>query len=172
MERMKCLPLEHLLTYIYPNLYPIHNINEPNWRPKPVQLTFSNIDRNGVYLLDTFDNLYLYICKSVHPSFLYDVFNVNQWNQIPDDGDTVATEYTPNNQQNKKLGLIVNDRTLTKMTMNGYGDGNGEIEVKEIYELLEPLKYNPSNTTSAKIFEFIGELIKRRPLKPYFHVLR
>lgn len=91
MMQMKSLPIESLLLYIYPNLYPIHYAFEPTNPPSPVQLTFANIDRNGVYLLDTYDHLYVYICKSVHPQFLAEVFNVTQWSQIPDEGEQNST---------------------------------------------------------------------------------
>ena len=89
MEKMKNLPLAYLMTFIYPNLYPVHGVidyENEKW-PQPLLLSFGNFERNGVYLLDTFDSLYLYICKSVHHQWLSDVFGVTQWQQIPDDGD-------------------------------------------------------------------------------------
>jgi hypothetical protein len=89
MEKMKSLPLCHLITYIYPDLYPVHHeidYENESW-PAPVQLTFANFERSGVYLMDTHDCLFLYICKSVNPRWLSDVFAVSQWNEIPDDGD-------------------------------------------------------------------------------------
>lgn len=95
MEKMKSLPICHLMTYIYPDLYPVHyDIDYENeaW-PAAVQLTFANFERSGVYLMDTHDSLYLYICKSVNAHWLSDVFGVSQWNEIPDDGDdsSIAT---------------------------------------------------------------------------------
>lgn len=79
------------MLYIYPNLYPIHvplNVDNP---PQPLHLTFANIDRNGVYLLDTYDHLFIYIGKMVAPQFLVEVFNVTQWTSIPDEGDQSST---------------------------------------------------------------------------------
>lgn len=88
MEQMKSMPLKYIMLYIYPHLYPLHHQFDPKQSsPMPLQLSFANIDRNGVYLLDTYDHLFIYICKSVHPQFLSDVFNVTQWSQIPDEGD-------------------------------------------------------------------------------------
>ena len=89
MEKLKSLPLCHLITYIYPDLYPVHyDIDYANdaW-PAPMQLTFANFERSGVYLMDAHDSLYLYICKSVSPRWLSDVFGVSHWNQIPDEGE-------------------------------------------------------------------------------------
>lgn len=96
MMQMKSLPIRALLLYIYPNLYPLHHSLQQQspdqpLSPLPVQLTFANIDRNGIYLLDTYDHLYLYICKSVSPQFLVDVFAVTQWSQIPDEGEQNST---------------------------------------------------------------------------------
>lgn len=89
MEKMKNLPLPYLINYIYPDLYPVHGeidyLNE-KW-PQTLHLSFGNFERNGVYLLDAFESMYLYICKSVNPQWLNDVFGVTQWHQIPDDGD-------------------------------------------------------------------------------------
>lgn len=109
MEKMKSLPICHLISYIYPDLYPVHyDIDYENeaW-PAPVQLTFANFERSGVYLMDTHDCLYLYICKSVNPRWLSDVFGVSQWNEIPDDGDDHAHSNTE--QADKVIPLPVHE---------------------------------------------------------------
>lgn len=149
MERIKSLPLKQLMLFIYPNLYPIHNsfVNENDW-PSPVQLSFANIERNGVYLLDTYDNLFVYICKSVHPHWLSEVFNVTQWAQIPDDGDAIANNQTNNIQPN---------RVQTPQTR----------ETRPIIPLPQL-----ENMTSKRIHAFINSLIEERPFQPNFHVLR
>lgn len=93
MEKLKSLPLSCLMTFIYPDLYPVHgriDYENDSW-PHPLHLSYANFERNGVYLLDTFDSLYLYICKSVNPEWLSEVFGVSQWQQIPDDGDRDAS---------------------------------------------------------------------------------
>jgi len=146
MERIKSLPLKQLMLFIYPNLYPIHNsfVNE-NDKPTAVQLSFANIERNGVYLLDTYDNLFIYICKSVHPHWLAEVFNVTQWAQIPDDGDST-------NQSN-----IQQNRVPTTQTR----------DTRPIVPLPQL-----DNMTSKRIHAFINTLIEQRPFQPSFHVLR
>jgi hypothetical protein len=148
MERIKSLPLKQLMTYIYPNLYAIHNsFSNENERPTPVQLSFANIERNGVYLLDTYDNLFVYICKSVHPQWLAEVFNVTQWALIPDDGEATPTNQMPNSPQ------------LRQQTP--------EPEEREIIRLPQL-----ENMTSKRIHSFINSLIKERPFQPNFHILR
>lgn len=149
MERMKSLPLNELLVYIYPNLYPVHSeIDYENeaW-PNPLQLSFANIERNGVYLLDTFDHLYLYICKSVHPQWLADVFGITQWSQIPDDSDLLPNAQTHNLPRPSPSALNPETRPIVPL----------------------PEK---ENQTSIGIRLFIDSLIENRPFKPQFHILR
>ncbi|OTF78715.1 hypothetical protein BLA29_005893 [Euroglyphus maynei] len=110
MEQMKSMPLKYLMLYIYPHLYPLHYPFDPKQSPPmPLQLSFANIDRNGVYLLDTYDHLFIYICKSVHPQFLSDVFNVTQWSQIPDEGDQQQ-------QQQQSQAILTTPPPIAMMT--------------------------------------------------------
>lgn len=156
MERMKTLPINHLLTYIYPDLYPVHlDIDWQNeeW-PRPLQLSFANIERNGVYLLDTHDCLFLYICKSVNPQWLVDVLGVSHWAQIPDDGDRHATHTAAAGKQ-QSLPAV-----------NGVG-GDGAHDQDEIVPL--PANDNPS---SMGLRAFVDFLLESRPLKPHFFILR
>ena len=136
------------MLFIYPNLYPIHNsfINETD-RPIPVQLSFANIERNGVYLLDTYDNIFVYICKSVHPQWLAEVFNVTQWALIPDDGDIAHNNHT----------------TVSQHLSRGQTSGDNSSIIR--LPLLE-------NMTSKRIHSFINSLIEKRAFQPNFHIIR
>ncbi|KAH7638214.1 transport sec24-like protein [Dermatophagoides farinae] len=112
MEQMKSMPLKYIMLYIYPHLYPLHHQFDPKQSsPMPLQLSFANIDRNGVYLLDTYDHLFIYICKSVHPQFLSDVFNVTQWSQIPDEGDQQQLQ-----QQQQSQAAFTTPPSIAMMT--------------------------------------------------------
>lgn len=147
MEKMKSLPLSQLITYIYPDLYPVHyQIDYENevW-PQPLQLSVGNCERSGVYLLDTHDALYLYICKSVHPYWLHDVFGITQWNQIPDDGDHHASN----------------------STNNGVNSDSSSLWASEVVPL--PVL---ENRTSIGLRAFIDSLLESRPCKPHFFILR
>lgn len=151
MEKMKSLPLSQLITYIYPDLYPVHyeiDYENENW-PHPLQLSFANFERNGVYLLDAHDTFYLYICKSVHPCWLYDVFGVSHWNQIPDDGDHVQTNHA---------GHSAN---------NGINNDAASLWASEVVPL--PVL---ENRTSIGLRAFIDSLLESRPCKPHFFILR
>lgn len=141
---MKSLPICYLINYIYPNLYPVHgdiDIENEIW-PQPLQLSFANFERNGVYLMDTHECLYLYICKSVNPSWLSEVFGATQWAQIPDDGESKP------------------------VTASNGLSSSGDFESKLIpLPLLE-------NRTSLGLRSFIESLVDSRPFKPHFFVLR
>lgn len=200
MENMKSLPIKSLMLYIYPNLYPIHYQFDPHTNPLfPVQLTFANIERNGVYLLDTYDHLYFYICKSVHPQFLSEVFNVTQWSQIPDEGEQTSSSSStsanvpPRNHINpvtsppvpqmngyheqQSLGsnsLIHSDSVNSNLSGESTEDHSeattsGDSAVKKFPYIPLPLLDNP---TSQRIHTFINSLVNGRPFKPNFHILR
>ncbi|XP_053214758.1 protein transport protein Sec24A-like [Panonychus citri] len=159
MERLKSLPLCHITTYIYPDLYPVHmEFNSfAGEFPKPVQLSFANVDRNGVYLLDTYECIYLYICKSVSHQWLSDVFGVTQWAKIPDDGDyyydggdqkmSKTTRYQTNSQQIDSMKLPATPTSISPLPR---------------FE----------NATSMRLNAFINYLISSRPLMPHFFLLR
>ncbi|UXI14295.1 protein transport protein Sec24A-like isoform X3 [Sarcoptes scabiei] len=129
MEQMKTMPNKYLMLYIYPNLYPIHYEFDPlESPPTPLQLSFANIDRDGVYLLDTYDHLFIYVCKSVNPNFLRDVFDVTHFSQIQDDGDqnTTTVSNTPPammmiNNQRPSHAMFPNPN-ISSQSMNGYAE--------------------------------------------------
>lgn len=145
LEKMKSLPICFLINYIYPNLYPVHgeiDVENEVW-PQPLQLSFANFERNGVYLLDTHESLYLYICKSVNPIWLSDVFGATQWAQIPDDGDAKPV-VTSNGLSSSSLGQSNSFSPLPAL----------------------------DNRTSIRLRSFLDSLVDSRPFKPHFFVLR
>ncbi|KAI3382396.1 hypothetical protein SNEBB_004877 [Seison nebaliae] len=54
-------------------------------QPKRISLTYRNINENGLYLLDTTEWFIIYVGTNVSPSILQSVFNVNSFNDIPND---------------------------------------------------------------------------------------
>lgn len=108
MEQMKTIPLNNLLTYIYPNLYPIHNLNDQNSlneddivvpQPPLLQLSSEKIDRHGAYLLDTLDHMYIYIGKAISDTFCINVLGVANFNAIPYDMVQLPELQTPESQR-------------------------------------------------------------------------
>jgi hypothetical protein len=51
-----------------------------------LQLSSANVDRNGAYLLDTGDTIYLYLGSAVNPQFCQDVFDRPNFASIQEGG--------------------------------------------------------------------------------------
>lgn len=148
LEKMKTLPLLDLLTYIYPNLYPLHldfDYENHQW-PVPLQLSFGNIEQNGVYLLDTHDTMVLYVCKAVDRAFLRDVFAIDHFGQIADDGDLFPVDLNTNN----RTGQTSNIPKPTSVV---------------------PIE-NYDNQASNRINALVYHLLNSRPFKPHFFIIR
>lgn len=95
MERFKSLPLDDLITYIYPDMYAIHNIaNDPNedWK-QPISLTAALVERNGAYLLDAYDVVIIFVCECIDPRWCYEVFGVQDYRSIVETNELDLPEY-------------------------------------------------------------------------------
>ncbi|GFU59402.1 protein transport protein Sec24B [Nephila pilipes] len=120
MERMKALPLQYLMKYIYPTLYPVHALDEKNAIhqdddviiPQPVilQLSSEKIDRHGAYILDTFDVLYLYIGRAINDQFCTSVFNVPNFSAIPEDLESLPELATPESERMRAFVAWLQDQ--------------------------------------------------------------
>ena len=99
---LKTLPLDELLTSIYPTLYGLHDIvekseltNEPEGDHISVQILHCSAEKTslvGAYLLDAGEYLILYMGTSVSPEFLQMVFGVSSPQEILNDNSTSIEE--------------------------------------------------------------------------------
>jgi hypothetical protein len=148
LEKMKTLPMCDLLTYIYPNLYPLHNdfdYEAQQW-PTPLQLSFGNIERHGAYLLDTHDTMVLYVCKDVSREFVQEVFAVDHFAQIPDDGDLFPADLNANSTA-------------------------GQAPVIPKPTAVVPIE-NYDNPASNRVNALVYYLLNNRPFKSHFFIIR
>lgn len=156
LEMMKSLPLPYLLTYCYPDLYPVHyeiNYDIGDW-PSSMQLSYANIQSDGAYVLDAHDVVILYVCKNVSLKWISDVFGVSVFNQIPDDGES--------DQQHHHS---VHSQPLSQSApLNSPG-----VEPKPTLAI-PIVQYD--NPTSIGLVTFLNALIDSRPFKPSFYVIR
>ncbi|CAI9716328.1 transport Sec24A-like isoform X1 [Octopus vulgaris] len=93
MEQCKTLPMCYLLQKIYPNLYPVHNLDDEHvtdrggnsvpWAPV-LQLSAANLDRHGAYLLDVVDSMILFIGGAISDRFCQDVFDKPDFSSLCD----------------------------------------------------------------------------------------
>lgn len=104
MSNIKTLPLDYLLLSIHPTLYPVHNLEEFEVEPErngdesreeeeqgpeppdpPIlPLSSEHIDRHGIYLMDAGTAIYLWVGRAVSDALCHQIFNVDQYSQIPD----------------------------------------------------------------------------------------
>ncbi|ESO87063.1 hypothetical protein LOTGIDRAFT_210457 [Lottia gigantea] len=93
LQQFKVLPISYLLQSIYPSLYPVHNITEQSEvvksgtsvrMPPLIQLSSANIDRHGVYVMDTGESVYMIVGGSVSDTFCQNVLDKPNFMSIPD----------------------------------------------------------------------------------------
>lgn len=179
MERFKTLPLDELVTYIYPDLFPLHQIAiDPNedWK-NPISLTAALIERNGAYLLDAYDVMIIYICEYIDPRWCYDVFGVQDFASIVEQQDVLASDQTnhisrprdPSNFMAPPSVACNNTRSAARDAplMNLTMPSADEIANTPLVNLPEY-----ENETSMKLRELIGCLIEPRPQKPKFYIIK
>ncbi|XP_013421986.1 protein transport protein Sec24A [Lingula anatina] len=93
MEMCKSLPLNYILLKLYPSMYPVHNLEDKNSiskddqmipQPPHLQLSSANLDRQGVFLLDAGDEMFLYVGGAVSDLFCQEVLDKPNFLSVPD----------------------------------------------------------------------------------------
>uniref|UniRef100_A0A914CCA1 Protein transport protein Sec24B n=1 Tax=Acrobeloides nanus TaxID=290746 RepID=A0A914CCA1_9BILA len=92
MLQFKNAPLEVIMLEVHPALYAIHNIDQFEESPQRLPLSYERVNRDGIYLLDTGNYVYLYICSGVRSEILQQLFDVSHFGQL--DEDTVIEQRT------------------------------------------------------------------------------
>ncbi|XP_076236720.1 protein transport protein Sec24AB [Calliopsis andreniformis] len=94
MCQLKTLPLFQLIQMIYPDLYPVHALEERNSKeidgklcPQPPRLHLSaeKLHSRGAFLMDAGDRMFLLIGKNIHPSFCINILGVTAFPSIPEE---------------------------------------------------------------------------------------
>ncbi|XP_046466052.1 protein transport protein Sec24A isoform X1 [Neodiprion pinetum] len=108
MCQMKALPLSHLIQHVYPDMYPIHALNDENAKdvdgktcPQPPRLHLSaeKLDSRGAFVLDAGDKILMYIGKNLHASFYSNVLGVQAFSCIPEEMYELPELDTPENDR-------------------------------------------------------------------------
>ncbi|XP_011167276.1 protein transport protein Sec24A isoform X2 [Solenopsis invicta] len=107
MLQLKTLPLAQLIQVVYPDLYPVHILDDRNAKdidgkvcPQPPRLNLSaeKLDSRGIFLLDAGDRIFIYIGKNINPLLCSNMFGTSGFASIPDEMyelpelDTVESE--------------------------------------------------------------------------------
>ncbi|XP_031841096.1 protein transport protein Sec24AB isoform X2 [Nomia melanderi] len=94
MCQLKTLPLFQLVQIIYPDLYPVHALEDRNTKevdgklcPQPPRLHLSaeKIHSRGAFLMDAGDRIFILIGKNIHPTFCCNVLGVTAFASIPEE---------------------------------------------------------------------------------------
>ncbi|XP_011883270.1 PREDICTED: protein transport protein Sec24A [Vollenhovia emeryi] len=94
MFQLKTLPLSQLIQVVYPDLYPVHVLDDRNAKdidgkvcPQPPRLNLSaeKLDSRGVFLMDAGDRIFIYVGKNVNPVFCSNVFGTPGFVSIPEE---------------------------------------------------------------------------------------
>ncbi|GAB1864987.1 Protein transport protein Sec24B [Camponotus japonicus] len=107
MFQLKTLPLAQLIQVVFPDLYPIHALDDRNSKdidgkvcPQPPRLHLSaeKLDSRGAFLMDAGDRIFIYIGKNINPIFCSNILGVSAFVSIPEEMyelpelDTVESE--------------------------------------------------------------------------------
>lgn len=125
---MKAKPLPFLIQAIYPDLYPIHNLEEQSTivnedeevihLPPVLQLTARSVDSHGAYLMDVGDVMYILVCAGVNAEFLNFVLGVPDFNSIPDDFHELPVLDNVHNQRLHSFMNFLNDDKPYQATLH------------------------------------------------------
>jgi hypothetical protein len=94
MLQFKVLPLWETGEYMYPRMYSLHDMadyvckkDEKNRLPMPpiVQLSSERMTRGGVYFINTGQEMFMWVSRSVPVQFCIDAFGLSHYDAIPDD---------------------------------------------------------------------------------------
>ncbi|CAH0561276.1 unnamed protein product [Brassicogethes aeneus] len=108
MMDMKSKPLHLLIQQIYPDLYPIHDlenqqmiVTEEETIPMPprLQLSARLLDNSGAFLMDTGEHMILLIAPNCPRPFLNDALGVADYDSITEQMYEIPTLDNPRNQR-------------------------------------------------------------------------
>ncbi|XP_019879213.2 protein transport protein Sec24A [Aethina tumida] len=119
MMDMKSKPLHVLMQQIYPDLYPIHNLeaqevivnseDETVSMPPRLQLSARCLDSSGAFLMDAGELMIILVCPNVSKVFLNEVLGVPDYNSISDQMYELPTLNNVNNQRLVNFVNYLND---------------------------------------------------------------
>lgn len=100
MFQLKTLPLAQLIQVVYPDLYPVHMLDDRNAKdidgkvcPQPPRLNLSaeKLDSRGIFLMDAGDRIFIYVGKNINPLFCSNVFGTSGFASILEEMASVFT---------------------------------------------------------------------------------
>jgi len=119
LEQCKNLPVCYFMLELYPNLYPVHALDDTNAlnkgdkvipQPPLLQLSSANMDRHGAYLLDTGSKMYLWIGAAISDQFVQEVLDVPNFASVQDGLMELPTLDNPTSSRLRSFLSHLNDQ--------------------------------------------------------------
>ncbi|XP_065891060.1 protein transport protein Sec24A-like [Dysidea avara] len=91
MNLIKTIPLDLIITYVYPRLYSVHNLTEKDLKETKerqfaklpvVQLNSQFLTRQGIYIMDAGLVVYIWIAKGASQHLLLQLFDVSSYEEL------------------------------------------------------------------------------------------
>ncbi|XP_063913098.1 protein transport protein Sec24A [Zophobas morio] len=146
MIDMKTKPLSQLIQIIYPNLYPVHNLEEqpiilnseeePIPQPPHMQLTARCLDSKGAFLMDTGEHMIMLVCPGVSTVFLNEALGVRDYVSITDEMYELPVLDNLHNQRLHQFINYLNDEKPFVATLHVIRD-NSPIRIEFFERLIE-----------------------------------
>ncbi|KAG0172660.1 COPII subunit [Apophysomyces sp. BC1034] len=112
MNLLRTMPMQLLIPFLYPNFYSLHNMPPEAGEisehgvvfPPTLNLTAEKLEPHGCYLLETGQNMYLWVGRGVVPQLCVDLFDVKSYDGLRAGKITLPTLETP---LNKKANMLI-----------------------------------------------------------------
>lgn len=168
MCQMKCLPLSLLLQSIYPDLYPVHNLEQQAHMdsgdenptivpPQRLHLSSEKIDSHGVYVLDNGTMIFIYVGHNINPSLCQALFGVPHFTALPQDMYELPELTTPENERLREFVFLLQSEKAYDACIQIIRD-DSQNRVKFLEHLIEDK--NEAGTSYYEFLQRIKVLVK------------
>ncbi|KAI9015886.1 Sec23/Sec24 trunk domain-containing protein [Phycomyces nitens] len=112
MNLLRTMPIQLLLPYVYPNFYSLHNMPPEAGElsengvvfPPAMNLTAEKLEAHGCYLLETGQNIYIFVGRGVVPQLCVDLFDTKSYEGLRAGKVTLPSLET---SLNRKVNLLI-----------------------------------------------------------------
>lgn len=106
------LPSQQLIPYLHPRFYSLHDMpseaglpgDKGIVMPPPMNLSSERLMRNGLYLIEDSQTIFLWLGREAHPALINDVFGVNGYDQVRPGKTTLPSL---DNGFSKRVGAVI-----------------------------------------------------------------
>ncbi|XP_071952334.1 protein transport protein Sec24A-like isoform X2 [Antedon mediterranea] len=122
MEMFKSQPLSLIMLQVYPSLYAVHNLADEGSLsekdvdvPQPPLLGLSSeyLSRNGAFLMDTGDMMFLFVQAAISPQFCQDILDCPDYSSISESTMELPVLENPASERLRNfIGWLLGKRTV------------------------------------------------------------